>query len=258
MLLSYKAYKKMSCNAWIVLVPGAGATGAIWRRQLRPFRHNWNVIVLDLRGHGRSPNSENELYTFHSTAADIIDVMNEEGISEAHFVAMSLGSLLVETIAIIDPKLEVWAFLLMRFGNLTKHFFPYMWLYRLFAWIVMPGPHHLKTRLLFYSQAKRLSKAEFLRWYRMTADVQAAILENATRHNSIPTLYLMGEGDYMFRRHAWDRAHNRPDTSVVILENAGHVCNVEQSEVFNRAALEFIEKAERTSKTKPEQMADVL
>jgi pimeloyl-ACP methyl ester carboxylesterase len=242
-------------------VPGVGASAAIWRPQLRAARKNWNVLVLDLRGHGRSAKStEAEDYTFHSSAGDILDVLNAQGIKEAHFVGMSLGSVLVETVAVIEPrrvksmvlaggvaKLDSWAVLLMRFGLIVKRFLPYMWLYRLFAWIIMPGPTHLRTRRLFHKQAKQLQQAEFLRWYSLANEVQGVIRVNATRQWPIPTLYIMGDQDYMFRRHAQRRAYDRSDTEVVILQNAGHVCSVERADDFNLVALAFIQQAEGRS-----------
>lgn len=257
-LLSYTAYRHSSSAGWIVFVPGAGATTAIWGRQLRTFRHHWNVLAVNLRGHGKSPKpAENVPYTFQSTAADILEVMDHEAIHEAHFVALSLGCLLVEMIASTHPervksmvlaggiaRLDSWALLFMRFGSLTKRFLPYMLLYRLFAWVIMPGPRHRRTRKLFHSQARRLSEAEFLRWYHLTKDVRAVIQTNATRENPVPTLYVMGESDYMFRRHAQRRAHDRDDTSIEVLRGAGHVCSMEQPEAFNCVTLAFIKHCE--------------
>jgi len=262
-LLSHKTYLSSPSAAWIVFVPGAGASAAIWRPQLRAARKNWNVLVLDLRGHGRSAKStEAADYTFKTRAGDILDVLNAEGIKEAHFVAMSLGSVLVETVAVIEPsrvksmvlaggvaKLDSWAVLLMRFGVIVKRFLPYMWLYRLFAWIIMPGPTHLRTRRLFHKQAKQIQQGEFLRWYSLANEVQRVIRINAKRKCPIPTLYVMGDQDYMFRRHAYQRAYDRSDTDVVILPNAGHVCSVERAEDFNLVALAFIRKASKIDST---------
>jgi pimeloyl-ACP methyl ester carboxylesterase len=242
-------------------VPGAGASAAIWRPQIKVLRKSWNTLVLDLRGHGRSPKSTaGEVYTFQTSATDILEVLNREGIREAHFVAMSLGSLLVETIATNEPsrvrsmvlaggiaRLDEWAGLLMGFGVLIKHLLPYMCMYRLFAWIIMPGPTHRKTRRLFYKQAKQMRQAEFLRWYGLVNEVEKVIRINASRESFIPTLYAMGDQDYMFMRHARRRAYERSDTSVAVLRNAGHVCSIERAEDFNRVVVAFIQQVEARS-----------
>jgi pimeloyl-ACP methyl ester carboxylesterase len=260
-LLSYRVYRNSSSAEWIIFVPGAGASAAIWGPQLRVFRRDWNVIVVELRGHGRSPKSdEGVIYTFALTGDDILGVMDHEGIQEAHFVAMSLGGMLVETMAARHPErvksmvlaggiaeLRLLALVIMRAGQVLKRFLPYLWLYRLFAWVIMPGPRHRNTRRLFHSQAKRLSKGEFLRWYRLTEDVQDTLRLLAGRPEPIPTLFVMGENDYMFLRYAHDRTECRQDTSIAVLENAGHVCTVERPDAFNQVALAFIERVAETS-----------
>ena len=255
LLLSYRTYLIEPSAEWVIFVHGAGARSPIWRRQLHAFQRRWNVLVLDLRGHGRSPKSNRcAVYTFESTAGDILRVMNREKIAQAHFVAMSLGCLLVETLATLEPtrvrsmvlaggiaKIDTWAWLLMCFGDLTKRFLPYMWLYRLFAWVIMPGSGYRRTRKIFHAQARRLSKPEFLNWYRLTHEVKAVIAASTARLELIPTLFVMGTGDHMFGEHARMRANRRADTHVVFMSGAGHVCNVDQPEVFNQIALDFIE-----------------
>jgi len=235
-------------------VPGAGATAAIWRRQLGAIRRRVNLVLLDLPGHGRSPRPTPTVqYSFESVARDVLAVLDDAGIARAHFVALSLGALIAETISRIAPsrvaslvliggvaRLDAWALLLMRLGRATRRYLPYMVLYRFFAWMIMPGPRHRDTRRLFRAQARGLTQAEFLRWYAMTSEVQAVIHANAARQAEIPSLYVMGEGDYMFKRHAVARAHGRADTEVVVIPRAGHVCNVERPEDVNRVSLEFI------------------
>ena len=33
---------------------GAGGSSSIWYKQLRAFKENFNVLLIDLRGHGKS------------------------------------------------------------------------------------------------------------------------------------------------------------------------------------------------------------
>ena len=46
-------------------------------------------------------------------------------------------------------ELNLRSRLLMYFGNATKSVLPYMWLYRFFAFIIMPNKNHRESRVLF-------------------------------------------------------------------------------------------------------------
>ena len=254
--LSRRIYRHDSATDWLTFIPGAGAASAIWRRQVAAFSKGYNVLVIDLPGHGRSTKpAPNASYTFDSVAQQIVAVMDSEQVSSSHFVAMSLGCLIVEAIALREPervksmvlaggvtKLNTWATCLIWFGNLTKMWIPYLWLYRIFAWTIMPGPHHFRTRHLFYAHAKRLSKNEFLRWYNLTDEVQLLMTRSAGRSSFIPTLFIMGTADYMFGHYVVQRARTRRDTSVAFVRNCGHVCPVESSHEFNKITQDFLNK----------------
>jgi pimeloyl-ACP methyl ester carboxylesterase len=58
---------------------------------------------------------------------------------------------------------------------------------------------------------------------------------------NIPTLYVMGEEDYMFLpsvRQVVER-HYR-SSKLFVIENCGHVVNVEQPNQFNQAVISFV------------------
>ncbi len=53
-------------------------------------------------------------------------------------------------------KLNLRSKILMFFGNATKSILPYMWIYKLLAFIVMPNKNHKESRVLFINEAKKL------------------------------------------------------------------------------------------------------
>ena len=108
---------------------------------------------------------------FEAIARQIIGVLDEEGILRPHLVSMSLGALLAEEVAALYPDrvrtlvlaggiagLSWWALLLMHAGRAVSPVVPYIGLYRLFAWIMMPGRTHAETRRLFTVHAARLGR----------------------------------------------------------------------------------------------------
>lgn len=258
-MLHHKTFFLGPDREWVVFVHGAGGSSSIWFRQLREFRQHFNLLLVDLRGHGDSrdllPTRAGEPYTFREVSAEILEVMDHLGIGSAHFVGISLGTILIRTLAEIAPervrsmilggaitRLNLRSRTLVLLGNLVKRFVPFMWLYRLFAWIIMPKKRHEKSRLLFVNEAKKIAQKEFLRWFRLTAEVNPLLRFFEEKEIPVPTLYLMGEEDYMFLppvQHLVSK--HRRHSLLRVLEDSGHVCNVDRADLFNRFSIDFIQ-----------------
>lgn len=256
-LLFHKTYPHATSKDWVVLVHGAGGSSSIWFKQLKAYRQHFSVLLVDLRGHGRSNQLfegwlENR-YSFQSVSKDVIAVLDHLNIKRAHFVGMSLGTIIVRNIAEIAServktmvlggavtRLNFRSQFLVALGHLSKHFIPYMWLYRLFAYIVMPQQSQRESRHLFIREAKRLCQKEFKRWFTMTAEVNPLMRYFRDRDIGIPTLYVMGERDYMFIQPVKDMVNRHTLSRLIEIPDCGHVCNVEKPDVFNQTSLDFI------------------
>jgi pimeloyl-ACP methyl ester carboxylesterase len=53
MLFTTKIFHENS-KEWVVFVHGAGGSSAVWHKQVKPFSEKFNVLLVDLRGHGQS------------------------------------------------------------------------------------------------------------------------------------------------------------------------------------------------------------
>lgn len=257
--MHYRTYERGPDYEWVVFVHGAGGSSSIWFRQIRDFKAHFNVLLVDLRGHGgsqnRFPGPRSYRYTFEDLSRDIIEVMDHIGIDEAHFVGISLGCILIRTLAETAPgrvktmilggaiaRMNVRSRFLVVLGNAFKRIVPYMWLYRFFAWIIMPRKHHKKSRLLFIDEAKRLCQKEFLRWFRLTYEVNPLLKFFEDKEMPRPTLYLMGEQDHMFLPAVKAIIRKHKFSILRIIEGVGHVCNVEAPALFNSHAITFIQR----------------
>ncbi|NLS11304.1 alpha/beta hydrolase [Vibrio sp. SM6] len=256
-LLFHKAYFHSSSSEWVVFVHGAGGSSSIWFKQLKAYRRHFNVLLVDLRGHGRSNQLFREImtqrYTFEAVTQDILRVLDHMKIQMAHFVGMSLGTIIVRTLAELArervtsmvlggavTRLNSRSRCLVTLGNLSKHIIPYMWLYRLFAYIVMPQKSQTESRHLFVREAKKLCQNEFKRWFKLAADVNPLMRYFKERELEIPTLYLMGDRDYMFIKPVKEMVAKHRHSQLHEIKNCGHVCNVEQPDVFNQQSIDFI------------------
>lgn len=262
-MLSYRRHFLSPGHEWVVFVHGAGGSSSIWYRQVREFRKVFNVLLIDLRGHGDSQPPlllpfEGDRYTFDAVSREILDVLDHEEIASAHFVGISLGCILIRTLGEIAPervrsmvmggaiiRLNLRSRFLVTLGNAFKRIMPYMWLYRLFAWIIMPRKRHREARNLFVTQAKRLCQKEFIRWFRLTYEVNpllARLFEQ--KELPIPTLYVMGDEDHMFLPSVTRMVSRHTRFSKLeVLPECGHVVNVDRPELFNLLSIDFIRAA---------------
>lgn len=255
-MLNYKVHRVCDSKPWVTFVHGAGGSSAIWYKQIKAFVKHYNILLIDLRGHGSSKNHLNSKvkYTFRSVSKDVIDVLDYENVAKTHFAGISLGTIIIRQIAEDFPervesmimggaimKLNIRSRILMRLGIVFKSLLPYLLLYKLFAFIIMPKRTHKKSRNLFVREAKKLYRKEFLRWFRLTSEINPLLKFFRSVETSIPTLYIMGEEDYLFLPSVKQVVKkNSSFTKLVVVPECGHVVNVEKSDVFNDAAINFI------------------
>jgi pimeloyl-ACP methyl ester carboxylesterase len=241
----------------VIFVHGAGGSSSIWYKQLKEFKQHFNILLVDLRGHGKSKSDKFLLkkYSFKEVSLDVLEVMDHLHIKQAHFVGISLGTILIQTIAELRPervasmtlggavtKMNLRSQFLITAGNLCKNFIPYMWLYSLFAWVIMPKKRHEASRSLFIGEAKKLCQNEFKRWFKLTMKINPFLQSIRNNEIPIPTLYIMGEEDYMFLPPIQAFIEQKKHSKLLTIKDCGHVCNVDQPEIFNNKSIQFIQK----------------
>ena len=257
-MLNYTTYTHPTSNQWVTFVHGAGGSSSIWYKQLRSFKAEYNILVLDLRGHGNSKmvlkDVVNPKYTFDAITADIVEVIDYLNIEKSHFVGISLGTILIRNLAEKHPnrvksmilagaimKLNFRSQILIKLGIVFKSVVPYMLLYKFFAFIIMPRRNHKQSRLLFVREAKKLYQKEFIRWFKLTSEINPLLRFFRANDIKIPTLYLMGEEDHLFLPSIQKLAKAHLLSQLIVVSKCGHVVNVEQPLVFNKKSIQFLD-----------------
>ena len=253
-MLYHSIYKaENSSNKWITFIHGAGGNSSIWFNQVRFFKAYFNVLLIDLRGHGKSKVSpKGTKYTFNIIIDDILNVLDYNKIEKSHFVGISLGSILIQKMiqlhsnkvekiglggAILNLNLQ--SRFLMYMGKLTQSVLPFIWIYTFFAYVIMPYKAHRKSRALFIKEAKKISHAEFGRWYKLTATILPVLAKIRGKQLKPPTLYIMGIQDYMFLPFVKKIIIIHQNATMIILPGSGHVVNIDQPDLFNDNLLNF-------------------
>lgn len=254
---------------WVVFIHGAGGSSAIWYRQIKAYQENFNVLLVDLRGHGKSKEMSTmkkyykEKYTFKTVSRDVIEVLREQNIEHAHFVGVSLGTILIRTIAEMEPglvksavmcgaitRMNVRSRILVWLGHTFKRIVPFIWLYKLFAWIIMPKKQHEESRSMFVKDAKNLARKEFLKWFKLTYDVNPLLRYFKEKEMEAPTLYIMGEEDHMFLPPVKKMIKDFNHSYLEVVEGSGHVVNVDKPDEFNRISIKFLNEQAQSSQVK--------
>jgi pimeloyl-ACP methyl ester carboxylesterase len=261
-MLNYKIYRNSNTDTWVTFIHGAGGSSSIWFRQLKVFKLEFNILLIDLRGHGRSKSSFNinkqQDYTFDIITDDIIEVLNHLNIKKSHFVGISLGTILIRYLADKRPNMvekmvlggailefNLFSKVLIRFGDFFKSIIPYMVLYKLFAFIIMPKKNHKESRLLFGKEAKKICQKEFIRWYKLTSTVIPILRLFTLKEVKIPTLYVMGDQDHLFLPSILKVSRLHKTATLYIIKNCGHVVNIEHPVEFNRQVISYL-KSKKT------------
>ncbi len=257
-MIHYKEYyDKNSNRQWITFVHGAGGSSAIWKKQIPFFSKAFNLLVVDLSGHGYSvSNSTQKLkdtISFESILNDVLDVLDKLNIKKSHFVGISLGTIIINQLVLKEPnrilkmvlggatlELNVMSRFMMYFAYATKSIVPYMWLYQLYAFIVMPSKTDRESRKLFIKEAKRMNQKEVARWFKLTPRVLPLLKFFKNIKTDIPTLYIMGNKDYMFLSSIKKIVKKQPNAILEVFKNCGHVVNIENPEKFNITSLNFL------------------
>ena len=243
---------------WVTFVHGAGGSSSIWYKQIRDFRKHFNVLLVDLRGHGGSKKPVYEKlkqYSFDTIGDEVVEVLDHLKIASTHFIGISLGTIIIREITERYPsrtksmilggaimKLNVRGQILMYTGALVKSLLPYMVLYRFFAFIIMPKEKHRESRNLFINEARKLYQKEFKRWFTLVSQVNPLLAFFRIKDSGVPTLYIMGQEDYMFLPSISKLVKDHVSAQLFVIPACGHVVNVEQPLVFNEAAIGFIHR----------------
>ena len=257
-MLHYTTYTINTTAPWVTFVHGAGGSSAIWFKQLRDFKRHLNVLLIDLRGHGKSKSPIYEKiksYSFDVISDEVVEVLEHLKIKASHFVGISLGTIIISEIAERYPekiksmimggavmKLNFRGQLLMKLGNLLKSVLPYIILYKFLAFIIMPKKTHKESRNLFINEAKKLYQKEFKRWFTLLSDVNPLLALFRFKDSGIKTLYIMGEEDHMFLPSIKKIVQNHISSKLIVIRNCGHVVNIEQPLEFNKKVLHFIKQ----------------
>ncbi|WP_028784689.1 alpha/beta fold hydrolase [Thalassobacillus devorans] len=253
-MLDYVLKTKDSTSEYVIFVHGIGGNSTIFYKQIKAFRKHFNVLSIHLPGHGDSPSttSYSEKMSFQTVNEEIIALLNYLKIPKAHFVGISLGSMVIQNLISHFPervrstvlggsivRLNAVAKGLLVIGEAIKNFMPYHALYRLFAHILMPRANHKAGRETFIREAKKMKRKDFMSWYKVARHPKKTLkkIHNAAE---VPKLFISGTQDHLCIKDVRKAVQKIAHARLAEIPDCGHVCNIEQADKFNELAINFI------------------
>ena len=254
-MLHHKIHSHPHSNEWMVFIHGAGGSIVTWKYQVEAFKPYFNLLLLDLRDHGKSKNIEPafENYNFDIVCEDVLKVIDFVGIKKAHFMSLSLGSVILQKLDekrpdLIDKmimaggifKADLKIKLFVHSAKFLNHFLPYRVMYDLFSLIVLPKKNHRKSRRIFRMQSQKLAPNEYLKWVELYKEFFKLLKNFFDQELEKISLVAMGDEDHVFFEAARQFVNHHQKAKLVIFEKCGHICNIDQYEQFNQTVLQFL------------------
>ena len=239
---------------WVVFVHGMGGSTKTWSKQIDAFSENYNLLLLDLPGHGLNADTviyEVDSCKLHNGIKETLDYLE---IKQAHFVGLSLGTIVIADFVISYPdyvstiifggsSLQITGLAkgAVIMANKIKHYVPYEFLYRFFAWFMMPKKRHKKSRLIFLREVVKLKKETMFAWIEYIQIIlHPENLLSKLDYLGKKILIISGDEDHCFIDGAKLLVGKVRNTEIKIIEKCGHICSIEKWSVFNRIALDYL------------------
>lgn len=239
---------------WIVFVHGAGGNISTWKYQVPHFKKNYNVLLFDLKGHGKSKSQDSEMpYTFESIAEDINSLLLKHNIPNAIFMGLSIGSLIIHSFYEKYPekvkciigsggiyKITNKIHLFTTFAHILVRVFPFHFLYRFFALIVMPKANHKTSRKIFNQASSKIEQREYIRWLNLYSSFRSTVNKLDFNKVEVPILVVMGAEDHLFLNAAREFCEAVKEAELIVIPKCGHIASIEKTDEFNRIVDGFL------------------
>lgn len=253
-LIYFETHQQTIHKSWLLFVHGAGGSTRTWKRQIESLGSHYNLLLIDLPGHGQNAGRDaDSVYSFPIVAKKIWQVVDHLRIQSLHLVGVSVGTVIClqmraqrpkDVRSLIMPgaivKLNIKLRVLANFSlNLAK-IIGYPAFYKLSALLMMPRNNHKKSRDVFIKESKALTTDEFRKWTRLYYDLHETLIKFFHATTEIPHLLVMGDQDHLFLKPAQKFAELHANAFISVLPKCGHVVSIEQAKKFNEICLNFL------------------
>jgi len=248
----------------LILVHGLGGDLRNWMFQAPEFSKKYRVFTPDLRGHGQSEAPKSH-YTLDAFTEDIVEFLKAHEISKCYYVGLSMGGMIGQNLAAKHPELIEALALADTSPTPGLRGRPGMEEgIRLFETSVKiaekkgRGPLVDATLRMMFTEdfinrdPEAVNRIRDIITNGPTIGYVGAINDMILTETNIypllagieiPTLIICGRQDILTPLAESERIHKAiKGAALEIIENCGHVSNIEQRDEFNRILARFLKK----------------
>ena len=250
------AYRDQGKGSPLVFIHAFPLSKVMWQPQVDALEDFYRVITIDLRGHGES---DTVLWndTLDNYAADVIDLLDDLGISQAIFIGLSMGGYVlfsiyrnyanrVKAMVLADTRAQSDS----EEGKAGRRSMAQMAFNdgaSAIADLMLPK---LLTPSTMKHHPKIVEQVRQMVLQTPTSGIIFDLLAMAARPDSTdllrtiscPTLVIVGEEDQATPVAESQYLTNRiPNSTLVTIPAAGHLSNYEQPAAFNQALRTFLD-----------------
>ena len=238
----------------VVMSHSLAAHSGMWRPQVEALADRYRILRFDTRGHGSSAAPDGP-YDMDLLAADLVGLLDALDVGPVHFVGLSMGGMIGQTLAIKHPDRVISLALCDTTSAMPAAAQP-MWDERvalaeangmpalveptLERWFTTPFRAEHGARIEPISEMIRTTPlAGFVGCCRA---IQRLALTDRLAQIGVPTLIVVGEEDQGTPVAASEAIHERiAGSELVVLKSAAHLSNWEQPAAFNSALGGFLD-----------------
>jgi 3-oxoadipate enol-lactonase len=236
----------------LVFIHGLGSSTRDWEFQTPVFSKEYQVITLDLRGHGRSDKPEGP-YTITMFAADLASLLAGLGVDSAHLVGISLGGAIafqfaldypnmVKTLTIVNsgPSLggtpeQAQQEIERRVGLVQQYGMRAMG--QALGPNLFPEPEHATLRETFI---ERWAENDPRAYIEATRSMLGWNVTDQLSSIQCPTLIVAADQDYTPVAMKEAYAKLMPNVQLAVIANAHHAVPIERPTEFNAGLAQFL------------------
>lgn len=249
----------------IIFIHSFPLNKSMWDKQLAAFKQQYRVIAYDVRGHGASESTDASTYSIDNFVHDLIYFMDALKIDTASLCGLSMGGYIAlnaienypyrfESLVLCDTScfpdtaetIEKRMKTVESIENNGVQKYADTSVNTLFA------PESLKTKVAEIVAVKEMILTSSIQSLSKTLRALCVRKETYSMlpHIQVPVLVLAGEEDTITPKTTARYMHeNITDSTLHIIEHAGHLSNIENSGDFNKALETFFASVYKDQQT---------
>jgi pimeloyl-ACP methyl ester carboxylesterase len=247
-------YERIGDGPPLVLLHGYVGDGpTTWRHQIEGLSDEFTVVAWDAPGAGRSSDPP-EMFGMAGFADCLAGFIDALGLSRPHVAGLSFGGALALEFYRRHSAIPVTLILASAYAGWTGSLPADVAEQRLEQALALASlpPDEFVSALLptMFSDATPRESIEAFRvamlarhpvGFRAMARASAEDLRDILPHIKVPSLLVYGDTDERAPLAVADELHTAiPGSTLIVLPGAGHLCNIEAPDEFNRAVRTFV------------------